>query len=66
VAPRRDRIACRRFHRRNRLVTRELRESSVGSSNCLLPLSDQSETADSKGYLHDGGALVAGRELAQG
>jgi len=29
-------MACRRFHRRNRLVACGLRESSVGSSNCLL------------------------------
>jgi hypothetical protein len=36
VALRTDRIACRRFQRRSRLVTRGLRESIVGSSNCLL------------------------------
>lgn len=29
-------MACRRFQRRNRLVACGLRESSVGSSNCLL------------------------------
>ena len=33
---RRDRIACSRFQRRNKLATRGLGESSVGSSNCLL------------------------------